>query len=414
VTVPKVFAWCATGACRAWASVFFTVGLILLGMTLVLGWMRPAGVRGAAAFEPMTALETAAFFSFVLLGSLLVLRRPTHPIGWLLAGLGLSVLMSSATQEYALRSQATAGGLWAGQVAAWVSYWATAPALIAFIEMLLLFPNGHPPSSRWRWLVKAVAGAGLVMTVSWAVASWPLRGLGWIVPALPFSGALAFLPVVNYAVFACLPVAAGSLIWRFRSATGDERQQLKWLALAAGGLVIAATASVASDALGRNPWLIDAAVIVCIAGVAAAVALAILRYRLYEIDRILSRTLSYGLLTALLVGIYGLVVVVAGAVLEPFFSDSTAAVAVSTLAVAALFTPLRRRIQTAVDHRFNRARYDAERTVTAFHTRLRAEVRLDTLAADLLSTVEQTVQPVRASVWLRPLRAGQRATSGVP
>jgi hypothetical protein len=194
---------------------------------------------------------------------------------------------------------------------------------------------------------------------------------------------------------------------RFRRARGIERQQLRWVALAAALMLLAAPVILAASALGI-PVLVDWAAAVCVAVLPLAVGAAVLRYRLYDLDRIISRTLAYGLLTLLLGGGYALVVLGLGRLLG---RESPLVVAAATLAVAALFQPARRRIQAAVDRRFNRRRHDAARIVEGFGARLRDQVDLDTLTADLLGVVDQTMQPTQASLWLRPQEPSW-ATSG--
>jgi hypothetical protein len=204
-------------------------------------------------------------------------------------------------------------------------------------------------------------------------------------------------------------VAAGSLVVRFRRARGVERQQLRWVAWAAALVALTAITALASAALGLSEVL-DWAAGVCVALLPLATGAAILRYRLYDLDRIVSRTLAYGLLTVLLGGGYAGVVLGLGQLLG---RDSPLVVATATLAVAAAFQPARRRIQAVVDRRFNRRRYDAARTIQAFSARLRQQVDLDTLTAELLGVVEQTMQPASVSVWLRPsvsASPGQRGT----
>ena len=193
-------------------------------------------------------------------------------------------------------------------------------------------------------------------------------------------------------------VAAGSLVVRFRRAQGVERQQLRWVALAAALVSLAAMVILAALAVG-TPVLIGWVAGICVATLPLAIGAAILRYRLYDLDRIISRALAYGLLTVLLGGGYAGVVLGLGQFLG---RSSSLAVAGATLAVAALFQPARRRIQRAVDRRFNRRRYDAAQTIATFSARLRDEVDLDTLTAELLAVVEQTMQPTRVSLWLRP------------
>jgi hypothetical protein len=195
-----------------------------------------------------------------------------------------------------------------------------------------------------------------------------------------------------------------SLALRWRRAWGNEREQLKWVAFAAG---LALVANIVLQIV-QLPGLGLVGVVL----VPVGAAVAILRYRLYDIDRIISRTLAYGLLTALLGLVYVAGVFALGRLLNPGGEPSAFAVAASTLAVAALFQPARRRLQAAVDRRFNRARYDAARTVEAFSTRLRDEIDLDTLTAELLAVADQTMQPIQVSLWLRPPRPGNPVHSG--
>ncbi len=245
----------------------------------------------------------------------------------------------------------------------------SALALIGFV--LLLTPTGSLPSPRWHW---------------WA----------WVAAAVLVTYQVAFA-VTNLAVV----VAAGSLVVRFRRAQGVERQQLRWVSLAAV-VIIAALAIGAPVLVG---WVAG----ICVATLPLAIAAAILRYRLYDLDRIVSRALAYGLLTVLLGGGYAGVVLGLGQLLG---RASSLAVAGATLAVAAVFQPARRRVQRAVDRRFNRRRYDAAQTIQAFSARLRQQVDLEVLTTELLGVVEQTMQPTQVSLWLRP--TVPVAPSGVP
>ncbi|MGH9261484.1 MAG: hypothetical protein ACRD08_16590, partial [Acidimicrobiales bacterium] len=232
----------------------------------------------------------------------------------------------------------------------------------------------------------------------------------------PFNGrALGGVPLVaNQVALAvtslAVVVAAGSLVVRFRRARGIERQQLRWVVLAAALTLLAALVVLAAIALG-TPVLVDWAAAVCVAVLPVAVGAAILRYRLYDLDRIISRTLAYGLLTVLLGLGYAVVVLGLGRLLP---QGSSLVVAAATLAVAGVFQPARRRIQQAVDRRFNRRRYDAANTIAAFSARLRQQTDLDTLTAELLAVVDQTMQPTKASLWLRsPTRATQDHSDAV-
>jgi hypothetical protein len=297
-----------------------------------------------------------------------------------------------------------------------VSNWAWVPAILMILLLPVLFPNGRPLSPGWRPLVWAIVVGALVSLVGSALfpgivdapsLSNPL-GLPGAAGALLEQGLSKLflgLPVVGVA-------AATSLIVRFRRARGVERQQLKWLAYAMGVLMVAP----AVQASWLGGWA-SAAVNVALWAIPAAIGIAILRYRLYDIDRLINRTLVYGLLTVLLGGAYALAVLLLGQLFGGIGGEPPSwAVAGATLAVAAVFQPARRRIQQAVDRRFNRRKYNAAKTVEAFSVRLRDELDLDALAVELLAVVDQTMQPTQASLWLRPApngpsRAGR--TSGL-
>lgn len=386
-------------------------GLALTGATLAGGavWFgAQAHTGGGAGFDLLNVVEVGSFLSFVLLGSLLVVRLPGHPVGWLLAGLGIAVLVQQTSQHYAFHGLLGPAEPPAWRAASWIAEWAIAPPLVLFIEALLVFPSGRPSARAWWVMAVTVAGAGVLLTVGWAVATWPQRGT----PLLTVGGRLPpLLEAVRLALIACVPLAVGSLLLRHRRAGREERLQLKWLSLAAGGLVIAVAAGLAGAALGSSSPLIDTLGIVSVAGVAVAMAMAVLRYRLYEMDRIVSRTVAYSLLTGVLAVVYGGGVVIGGTVLEPVAPGSSLAVAASTLLVAGLFNPLRVRLQRRVDGRFNRSAHDARRTVAAFRTRLRDHVQLESLRDDLVSTVSGAVQPASVALWLAP---GSSVTVGHP
>jgi len=272
-------------------------------------------------------------------------------------------------------------------------------ACIGFV--LLLTPTGSLPSRGWRWWARVAAAAAVVGVVSLALG--PFREPGEAVTSPLAVGALAgLLLVVRVVAFVvaglAIPVGAWSLVVHFRRAGAVERQQLRWLAVAAAPVAVAAAAMAALALAGNEVdlgWLPG----VCLAVLPLAIGAAILRYRLYDLDRIISRALAYGLLTVLLGGSYAGVVLGLGQLLG---RDSSLVVAGATLAVAALFQPARRRIQAMVDRRFNRRRYDAAQTIAVFSARLRQQVDLDTLTAELLAVIDQTMQPTQASLWLRP------------
>jgi hypothetical protein len=302
-------------------------------------------------------------------------------------------------EEYAIVAlQDRPGSLPGGPVMAWLGLWTFAPALAGLIAGLpLLFPTGRPLSRRWWPVGWTAVAATFVATVPMAVVSWWYRGPRLLDTAEPPAAADVSIAVMisligQALLLICALAAIASLVLRLRRARGVERQQVKWLAYA---IAVAVAVNAASDAVPPLGWLEPLTVL----GLIAGIGIAMLRHRLYDIDLIINRTLVYGLLSAALGGAYAGLVLALGPV---FGRSSSLAVAVSTLAVAALFQPLRRRIQNAVDHRFNRRRYDSAKTIAAFSARLREQVELDTLSAELLAVVDQTMQPTRASLWLRP------------
>jgi hypothetical protein len=358
-----------------------------------LTWSQAGGV----------ALEMAAA-SATTVGAVLASRRPRHPVGWLLLGLGLSLTGWGLTYSYTryglvarpgtLPAASYLAGFHNGILGIWMS-------CAGFV--LLLTPTGSLPSPRWRWWARIAAAAAVVWLVRSVVDPAPLYpeypsiGNPLAVPALP-GPLLDALPIAALVIAAALVVAAGSLVGRFRRARGSERQQLRWLALAAALAplaVLVTAAAVITDHLTVASWAIG----LYLALPPLATGAAILRYRLYDLDRIISRTVAYGLLTVVLGLGYAGVVLGLGQFLG---QDSSLVVAGATLVVAALFQPARRRIQELMDRRFNRRRYDAAQTIAAFSARLRQEIDLSTLTAELLAVVEQTMQPTQASLWLRP------------
>jgi hypothetical protein len=283
-------------------------------------------------------------------------------------------------------------------------YPATGPAALALLSLvLLLTPTGSLPSPRWRWWAFITAATPLALVLMVPVAPGRLDPQ-LLVTNSPFSdralgGVLLVATQLALSVTAlAVAVAAGSLVVRFRRAHGVERQQLRWVALAAVLMLLAVPVLLVAVVLGI-PILVDWVAAVWVVVLLVAVGAAILRYRLYDLDRIVSRTVAYGLLTLLLGGGYAAVVLGLGQLLG---RESPLVVAVATLAVAALFQPARRRVQAVVDRRFNRRRHDAARMIEGFGARLRDQVDLDTLTAELLAVVDQTMQPTQALLWLRP------------
>jgi hypothetical protein len=366
--------------------------------------LRAAGRPDLAQLNASAAPALLGIASAITVGAVLASRRPRHPVGWLLLGLGLSVSASGVADGYAPYGLlARPGALPAARYVALYGPALLAISITCIGFVLLLTPTGSLPSPRWRWWARVATAAPVVVLLAVTLLPQPLGpeyqsvtnplGLGaldaWLQAATGAALALTVLGVL---------VAAASLVGRFRHARGPERQQLGWVALAAGVVSLAA-ALVLAAMLTETPALFGWGLGLCATILPPAIGAAILRYRLYDLDRIISRTLAYTLLMVLLGGGYAGLVLGLGQLLG---RNSSLAVAVATLAVAGVFQPARRRIQQAADRRFNRRRYDAARTIAAFSTRLRQQVDLDTMTTELLDVVEQTMQPTQASLWLRP------------
>ena len=344
-----------------------------------------------------------AFAAFLVVGCLIVARRPGNTVGWIFCAVGLLALAGALAEQYAQYAYVTRPGSLPGAVvAAWATAWMWYPTIaLTLVFTPLLFPTGRTLSPRWRPVVWVAGGATAAFTVlgalrpSLELQDGPTVANPLAVGAVGNVEDSAVGVVLIGLILLSLAAAVGSLVIRFRRSHGDERQQLKWFTYAGALVLLVPLIGFVVPSLGN-------AAFVLVMVLPIAVGIAILRYRLYDIDRLISRTLVYGLLTALLAGVYATGVFVAGRLLDPATGDSALAVAASTLAVAALFQPLRRRIQKLVDRRFNRSRYDAARTVEAFSGRLRDEIDLDSLSVELLAVVDQTVHPAQASLWLRP------------
>ena len=350
-------------------------------------------------------LFSLTFLTYAVVGALVASRQPRNPVGWLFCGVGLYFAGSEALYSY-VRDPSEPPGVVA---AAWIHTWTSEPPAVAVVLLVLLFPTGRFLTRRWR-----LAGIGAVVaSAAWAVAlafdPGPLRRAETISNPVGIDGAGAVLdPIATLGPFillACIFLAIGGAIVRYRRARARERQQLKWLALAAGFMLVVLLAMTLLLLLvdtNQGVWDFVMALFVCsaIAALPVAAAIAILRERLYDIDVVINRALVYGALTATLGGAYLGTVLLVGLTV----GRSGFAVAASTLAVAALFRPARARIQATVDRRFFRRRYDAGRTLDAFSARLRDQVDLDALGVDLRGVVSETVQPAHISLWLRNSR----------
>ena len=393
-----------------WAGLAWALwALTLLGLAATAWLDRLLGQAGRpdlAWLEAGNAASALAAVTAATVGALVAGRRPRHPVGWLLVAMGLSLSLSAVGSSYKWH------GLVARPGTLPAASWLAGPgnglnilyvACAGFV--FLLTPTGRLPSPRWRWWAGVAAAAAAVFVAASALDPVPLYpehpevGSPLGVRALAEPPLDALIPAAGVLVLVALVVAAGSLVGRFRRARGTERLQLRWLAWGAALAAVALVVGIADLVLRGDTPLFQASVGVCLALLPAATGAAILRYRLYDLDRIISRTLAWGLLT-LLLGLGYAAVVLAWRGCCP--RAPAWGVAAATLAVAAAFQPARRRIQQAVDRRFNRRRYDAARTIEAFAIHLREQVDLDALTGELLAVVEQTVQPTRASLWLRP------------
>jgi hypothetical protein len=366
--------------------------------------IRDAGRPDLALLAPFSVPPTLAALLGATVGAVLASRRPRHPVGWLLLTLALVMATSGMAAGYVPYALVVRPGALpaAGLVARlYTPLVDLAIAVLGFV--LLLTPTGSPPSPRWRRFAWSTGGAMAVLLAASTVAPGSLDPGVLVVEgpigARPFGGALRIANQLALlgAILAILG-GAGSLVTRFRHARGVERQQLRWVALAAaltGAAMLATGVLVAAGEPGAAGWVSAIGTVL----LPLATGAAILRYRLYDLDRIISRTLAYGLLTVLLGLGYAGVVLGLGRLLP---QGSSLGVAAATLAVAGLFQPARRRVQQLVDRRFNRRRHDAARVIEGFGARLRDRVDLDGLTGELLGVVDQTMAPTRAWLWLRP------------
>jgi hypothetical protein len=356
------------------------------------------------------------FLAFPLVGALIASRHPHKPIGWICLAVGLFWMLNIMSGGYGIYGLLASPGsvpfpAAIGSQGEWMG-----PATVGLLGtyLILLFPDGRLPSAGWRPLAWLSGTVLVLVSIANALAPGPLPDLGGVrnpfgLEGYPWrSGARDAL---NLLLSVCMLASVSSLVMRYRRSGGEVRQQIKWIAFAASVVALGVSGAVvlgtfaAGTAGGTHPLLIgllEDAITLSFAGVPIAVGFAVLKYRLYNIDVIINRTLVYGSLTATLVALYfgGIVV------LQRFFvlltgKQSTLAVVASTLLIAALFTPLRRRIQSYIDRRFYRRKYDARKTLEAFSAKLRDETDLEALSDDLVAIVRETMQPAHVSLWLR-------------
>ena len=358
---------------------------------------------------------------FSTVGAIVASRRSENLVGWLLCLYGLAQSISHFSGQYAIYALlAQPDSLPAGEAMAWVSSWLV-PIIIGFsVFFILLFPTGRLPSRRWRWVTWLTVTFILVGAISGAFSSGPVDGLGPIRNPLSIEGFSNVYNSILYTMVALvlLVAAASSVFMRLRRAIGVERQQIKWFAYAAAATVMGLVlAYVIPEVIDVPLWFerIGYAILLSlIPAIPISIGIAILRYRLYDIDIIINRTLVYGSLTALLAVVYLGGVTATQAIFRTLTGEQEQpqlAIVVSTLIIAALFNPLRRRIQAFIDRRFYRRKYDARKTLESFSAKLRDETDLEALNKDLVDIVRETMQPAHVSLWLRPDPAQRRVSA---
>jgi hypothetical protein len=380
-----------TATWLVWSLCVFSLALTALSF-LLIALILNLNIPIYVAWSELTSIAVG----YAVIGAIIASRLPNHPIGWICCAIGLIAAVDHFGGEYAVYALLTQPHpLSGGRAMLWLQSWFWMLFVGLMVFLLLLFPTGRLPSSRWRpfaWASVAIISAGVIYS---SVISPDVRPDA---PPNPSQLLVLFLGLV----------AAASVVVGRRGARGVERQQIKWL------LYVGPIFFVASSLhfglyylwLAERSWGLWASYLLVVVGGLSgpfAIGIAILRYRLYEIDLIINRTLVYGSLTATLVALYfgGIVV------LQRFFvlltgDQSTLAVVASTLLIAALFNPLRRRIQSFIDRRFYRRKYDARKTLETFSATLRDETNLDALSDDLVGVVRETMQPAHISLWLRP------------
>jgi hypothetical protein len=392
------------------ASLLFDAGgLIALAIEIANGWI-PLGEPGVT----QTIMSVVLFaLLFPLLGWIILRRDPSNRLGWIYLAIGFwQAVNIFATGYSTIAYWVASGNLPLASELSWVAVWAWVPGFTLFSTLgILLFPTGRLPSRRW-WSVVAVTVVAFVLLLAPTVVLWPYRGLPLEIQntvggnqSLPVDplivAANAIQGVGQVVLLAAMIGSVAGLARRFRGSIGVERQQLKWFTYAA---IIDVLVLVVWTAFNLDP-LVGALSALLLASLPIAIAIAILRYRLYDIDRVVSRTIGYAIITGVLGTTFVGVVLLIQALVDPLLPQvaaaGTPAVAASTLAAAALFQPLRRRVQAAVDRRFDRARVDRDRSVVGLGNRLRDAVELDAIRADVLGTIDATVRPASVAVWLR-------------
>ncbi len=401
----------------AWSLLALAVALLAGGIALASTTKSPELELpyGSVGDADSVVLELANVLTFSVVGAIVASRHPRNPIGWIFCTVGLVTGLDALALGYAEFWLASGWGSRSfGETAAWFGTWAWLVETVALTFLLLLFPDGRLPSPRWR-PVAWCAGLGITgFVVGYALDAGPLADFPQIVN--PYGVDSPLVRVVEIAaalvIVGSMVASAVSVIVRARRAGRVERQQIKWLAY--GGAVVVGTILVAALI---SIWSVTLSILLtnlALLGLPIFTGVAIVRHRLYDIDLLINRTLVYGVLTGTLALVYFGGVATAQAIFRTLTGQEQQpqlAVVVSTLVIAALFNPLRRRIQGFIDRRFYRRKYDAAKTLEAFSAKLRDETDLDALSDDLVGVVRETMQPAHVSLWLRPdtPRKGEQA-----
>jgi hypothetical protein len=409
----------------AWAV--FAVTCVMWAVAIVTAWLtrdlQNSESLGSSGADLVVGIATAVvLLAFPVAGVVIATRQPANPIGWILLAIGAgwgALAGATGYADYGIRLHP--GSLPAADIAAvlTVSVWAP-PVGLTGTFLLLLFPDGRLPGARWRWIAYVGAAATAACTAASLLDPDVLKDSPYASTQNPIGvdalgGVIAVLDYAVVVLALTMVASAASLVVRFRRAGMVEREQVKWLAAAAGVsawiYLVDLCISVVAGGTGPEPvWrvLLDDAFVLSVGLIPVAIGVAVLRYHLYEIDVIIRRTLVYAALVSVLALLYLAGVFGIQAVVRSLSGQSgTLAVTVSTLIVAVAFQPLRSRIQRAVDHRFYRRRYDAARTLESFSGRLREQVEIEMVSGEVLDVVRQTLQPAHVSLWLRSPEAGR-------
>jgi hypothetical protein len=413
----RVAAWIA------WSLAALSVAMFVAGGVLyVLACSAQSPGEWVTIGTVSEMLTFVPYLAFPIIGALVASRRPENPIGWICLASGLLFMLLAVTDSYSIYGTASPGSVpFSVAVGTIGNQWLWVPTVgLLGIFLILLFPDGKLPSKRWRPLVWLSGVMIVLLSITEGLAPGPLENQGGV--RNPFGlEELPWLVTVSYIVLPLLPLcilaSAVSMVLRFRRSRGEVRQQIKWFTFVvffAGLMFFIVMISqvvivLGSDAnLPQTPlWveLLFSLAALGFAGVPISIGFAVLKYRLYDIDVVINLTLVYGSLTAALVAIYLGGVATTQAILRAL-TDQTEqpqlAIVISTLVIAALFNPLRRRIQSFIDRRFYRRKYDARKTLEAFSARLRDETDLETLNNELAGVIRETMQPAHVSLWLRP------------